>query len=64
MYVYRLKALDIFDGPEQVNTAIQDVAAMLSVPRHALGISCASRQAHSFLLHMARIVPRSANWLE
>jgi hypothetical protein len=39
----RLKALGIYDSPEQVNTAIQDVSAMLSVPRHALGISCASR---------------------
>lgn len=41
----RLKTLDIFKSPDQVNQAIQDVASMLQVPSMLLGFSCASRGA-------------------
>ncbi len=41
----RLKTLDIFKTPEQVNQAIQDVASIVQVPSMLLGFSCASRGA-------------------
>ncbi len=41
----RVKTLDIYKSPEQVNQAIQEVAGMLQVPSVLLGFSCASRGA-------------------
>lgn len=41
----RLKTLDIYNSPEQVNQAIQDVAGMLEVHSVLLGFNCASRGA-------------------
>lgn len=41
--ICRLKTLEIYRSPEQVNQAIQDAAAMLGITRSALGICCASR---------------------
>jgi DNA topoisomerase VI subunit A len=44
---YRLKAAQsgLFKHPRDVGTAIQDVIALLRVPRASLGITCAARGA-------------------
>ena len=42
---YRLKCEEVFKTPQDVNEAIQDVVAILLVPRSALGITCSSKGA-------------------
>lgn len=50
---YRLKCPDVFRTAADVNEAIQDVVAVLMVPRSALGIQCSSKGAVAgrLLLH-------------
>nr|AKI32380.1 meiotic protein [Watanabea reniformis] len=40
---YQLKSPPLFASPSHVNVAIQDVVALLQVPRSGLGICCSSR---------------------
>ena len=40
---YRLKTSDLFKSPGDVSKAVSQAAALLGVPRSALGIACGSK---------------------
>ena len=42
---YRLKTSELFKSPSDVSKAVSQAAAMLGVPRSALGIACGSKGA-------------------